>query len=210
MTLPSTDSTPERSSPDATTAKRPDWWLFLSKFLKGGTKIASFAPSSRFMARAIIDGIDYDNAKCIVELGAGTGPVTAELLKRVKPHTKLIIVERDKDFCDRLRLRFPQADIVQADAAKLEEMLDSRGVDKACHIVSGLPLPSFPVPLRNAVLASCAKRLSPEGTFRQLTVMPYVYWRMYRGYFASVRFKLVPLNLPPSGVYVCRGFKTKA
>ena len=34
--------------------------------------------------------------------------------------------------------------------------------------------------------------------------------RLYKAYFTDVRFKLVPLNLPPSGVYVCRGYKAKA
>ena len=37
--------------------------------------------------------------------------------------------------------------------------------------------------------------------------MPFIYWRLYLGYFADVRFNIVPLNLPPAGVYVCRGYK---
>ena len=65
-------------------ARGPDWWLMMKAFFRHGRKIASFAPSSRFMARKIIDGIDWDQAKCIVELGAGTGPITAEIVKRVE------------------------------------------------------------------------------------------------------------------------------
>jgi hypothetical protein len=30
---------------------------------------------------------------------------------------------------------------------------------------------------------------------------------MYREYFDSVAFRLVPLNLPPGGVYVCSGYR---
>src|ERR1700735_1367135 len=59
----------------------PDWWLMMKAFLRQGRKIASFAPSSKYMARKIIDGIDWKQAKCIVELGAGTGPITAEVIK---------------------------------------------------------------------------------------------------------------------------------
>ena len=62
----------------------PDWWLMMKAFLKKGRSIASFAPSSRFMARRVVDGIDFESARCIVELGAGTGPITAELIKRVQ------------------------------------------------------------------------------------------------------------------------------
>ena len=51
------------------------------------------------------------------------------------------------------------------------------------------------------------RRLAPGGTFRQLTHMPWVYYSLYRGYFEEVRFQLVPLNLPPGGVYICRGWQ---
>ena len=188
----------------------PDWWLMTKKFVRHGTSIASFSPSQRFLARKIISGIDYDKAKCIVELGAGTGPVTAQLLARAKPHTKVIVVELDPDFCVRLRQKFPNADIVEGDAAKLEQLLAARGIAAVDHVVSGLPLPSFPAPLRDAILASSAKALTPDGTFRQLTNMPYIYWKLYKRYFDEVKFKFVPLNMPPAGVYFCRGYNKQA
>jgi phosphatidylethanolamine/phosphatidyl-N-methylethanolamine N-methyltransferase len=47
----------------------------LTKFLKQGRSIASFAPSSRYMARSIVRGIDFNKARCIVELGAGASHV---------------------------------------------------------------------------------------------------------------------------------------
>jgi phospholipid N-methyltransferase len=184
-----------------------DVWLMFRKFLEQGRTIASVAPSSPFMSRKICSGIDYDKAQCIVELGAGVGPITEVLLQRIKPHTKLIVVERDPDFCKRLRTRFPNADIVEGDAAQMDQLLLERGIAKVDHVVSGLPLPSFPAPLRDAILASVAKSLSADGTFRQITNMPYVYWKMYRGYFNDVNFSLVPLNFPPGGVYVCKGYK---
>jgi phosphatidylethanolamine/phosphatidyl-N-methylethanolamine N-methyltransferase len=40
--------------------------------------------------------------------------------------------------------------------------------------------------------------------------MPWVYRRLYRRYFEEVRFQLVPLNFPPAGVYICRGYKPAA
>jgi phospholipid N-methyltransferase len=188
----------------------PDWWLMVRKFLEQGTTVASFAPSSRFLARSMIKGIDYDRAKVIVELGAGTGSITKELLDNIKPHTKFIIVERDPDFCNRLRTRFSEhtnADIIEGDAAQIDTLLADRGITNVDEIVSGLPLPSFTPSLRDAIIASSARALGDVGSFRQLTVMPWVYRRMYKSYFSDVRFQLVPLNVPPAGVYVCRGYK---
>jgi phospholipid N-methyltransferase len=162
------------------------------------------------MARKIIDGINWDEARCIVELGAGTGPITAEVVKRVKPHTKLLVVELDPVLCGRLKARFkgaPNVDVVQGDATKFDQLLLERGLPQVDHVLSGLPLPSFAEDLRNAVLETSARTLAPGGTFRQLTVMPLIYYRLYARYFNDVRFRFVPLNLPPGGVYVCRGFR---
>jgi phospholipid N-methyltransferase len=188
----------------------PDWWLMMKAFWKKGRSIASFAPSSRFMARKVTHGIDFDTAKCIVELGAGTGPITAELVRRIQPHTKLLVIELDPDLCARLKTRFPKVDVVQGDACHFDRLLADRGIEQVDHVCSGLPLPSFPVDLRDAVLATSARMLAPGGTFRQLTVMPLIYYRLYCRYFTDVKFGFVPMNLPPGGVYTCRGYKPVA
>jgi phospholipid N-methyltransferase len=200
---------PHNSSARSTVKPVPssDRWLMVRKFLKHGTTIASFSPSSRFLSRAVIHGIDFDAAKVVVELGAGTGPITHELMKRAKPQTRCVIVEQDADFCSRLRQKFPAADIVEGDAAHIDQILADRGIHEVDHVLSGLPLPSFTAPLRNSIIASSTRWLSPAGTFRQLTNMPWIYRGLYREYFNDVAFKLVPLNLPPGGVYVCSGYR---
>jgi phospholipid N-methyltransferase len=182
----------------------PDWLLFFLKFLRHGTAIASFVPSSSYLARAVVQGIDFDRAHCIVELGAGTGPITAELLRHAPSSCRLLIVERDPDFCRRLRERFPGADVAEADAADLERLLDERGLGTVDHFLCGLPLPSFQPAGRDHVLEAVRRRLDPAGTFRQLTHVPWVYYRLYRRYFEEVQFRLVFRNLPPAGFYVCR------
>lgn len=197
-------------APQSPTPRGPDWWLMLTKFLKKGRSIASFAPSSRAMARSMLHGIDFGAARCIVELGAGTGPITSELIKRLQPNTKLLVIELDPDLCARLRSRFPQLDVVQGDACQFDKYLAERGITQVDHVLSELPLPSFPSSLRDAILATSSRMLAPAGTFRQLTVMPMIYYKLYRRYFDDVRFQFVPWNLPPGGVYVCRGFRGAA
>jgi phospholipid N-methyltransferase len=196
----------ERTRPDAPPARSPGsgWWLMFRTFLRQGKAIASFAPSSRWMVRKMLHDIDFSKSRCIVELGAGTGPITAELVRRVPADCRLIIIERDPDFCDHLRKRFPEHEVVQADAAKFHEILVERSIPHADHIISGLPMPSLPAEVQNAVFSGVARCLAPQGTFRQLTVMPWVYYRFYRRRFAQVSFRLVALNLPPGGTYVCR------
>jgi phospholipid N-methyltransferase len=183
-----------------------DRWLFLSKFMKQGTAIAAVAPSSRWLARAVVAGIDFARAECIVELGAGTGPVTERLVGR-SPSSRVVVLERDPEFCRRLRRRFPTTEVVEADVANLAQVLDERGVHRVDHFLSGLPLPSFPPTLRDGLLETVSKRLAAQGTFRQLTHMPWVYYPLYCRYFDHVEFRLVWRNLPPGGVYICRDWR---
>jgi phospholipid N-methyltransferase len=188
----------------------PDWWLFFTKFLRHGTKIAAFVPSSPWMAQGVVKGIDFSKARCVLELGAGTGPITSELLKSVKGSCRVLIVERDPDFCKRLRERFPDADIAEADALNLDQLLAERKIASLDHVFCGLPLPSFSPESRDRVLDIIARHLSPAGTFRQLTHMPWVYYPLYRRYFTRVDFHMVFRNLPPAGFYVCRGPRAAA
>jgi phospholipid N-methyltransferase len=184
--------------------KSPDWLLFLSKFFRHRRATASLVPSSAYLARAFVRDVDWARARCVVELGSGTGPITAEVLRVAPPGCRTVFLERDPDFCARLRERFPGADVAQADAADLERVLDERGIGRVDHFLCGLPLPSFPPPVRERVLEVVFRRLAPEGTFRQLTHIPYVYYRLHRRYFAQVRFHFVFRNLPPGGYYTCR------
>jgi phospholipid N-methyltransferase len=192
------------SGPPRRARRCPDAWLFFTKFLRHGTAIAALVPSSRWLARAAVGAIDFGRARCIVELGAGTGPITAELLRRAYGRCRTLIVERDSDFCARLRQRFPRADIAHADAGDLDHLLTERQIDCVDHVISGLPLPSFAATDRDRVLGVVSRRLAAGGTFRQLTDMPWIYYRLYQRYFAEVLFRLVPLNFPPGGVYICR------
>lgn len=207
---PLTEAKTNPNAPAGRAPGGPDWWLMMRAFLTQGKKIASFAPSSRFMASKILDGINWGAARTVVELGAGTGPITAAMVKAARPDAKLIVVEIDPTLCGRLRERFratPNVDVVLGDATKFGELLAERGIPRVDHVLSGLPLPSFPAATRDAILETAAKAIAPGGTFRQLTVMPMIYYKLYRRYFDDVRFRFVPFNLPPGGVYVCRGYR---
>ncbi len=195
---------PRSESPLVAAGRRtPDWLLFFKKFLKHGKAIASIVPSSTYLARAVVRGIDFSRARVVVELGAGTGPITAELLRRCGD-CRAVIVERDPDFCQRLRERFPRADVAEADAADLERLLNERALEQVDHFLCGLPLPSFAPEARDHILDVVHRRLRPGGTFRQLTHVPWVFYGMYRKYFKAVHFQMVFRNLPPAGFYTCR------
>ena len=182
-------------------------FLFLGKFLRHGTTIASVWPSSTHLARATIKEIDWNHAKVVVELGAGTGPITDQIIRRLKPHTTLIAIERDADFAKILKRRFSMhknVEIVQADVRDLEKVLKLRGIKHVDAFVSGLPTPSLPPPVRNRMLASVRRYLVDGGVYSNITEIPFIYWKYYKKFFKQVSFDFVMKNMPPGGVYHCR------
>lgn len=187
-----------------------DFSLFLGKFLKHGTAIASLAPSSPWLSRATVRNIDWARARVLVELGAGTGPITRVLAEKAHPECRVVVLERDPDFARLLQERFsglPNFDVIEGDVRDLSGMLADRGIAAADYVVSGLPVPSFPKNLQTDLFQTVRSILSPAGTYNQITELPWVYWRFYRRYFDEVRFAFEPRNFPPAGAYFCRGVK---
>ena len=184
--------------------------LFLGKFLRHGTAIASLAPSSPWLSRATVANVDWSTARVLVELGAGTGPITRVLADRAAPDCRVVVLERDPDFARILRERFggrANLDVVEGDVRELDAILGDRGIERADHVISGLPVPSFPKDLQRDLFRMVARVLDPAGTYNQITELPWVYLNFYRHFFDDVRFRFEPRNIPPAGAYYCRGIK---
>ena len=187
-----------------------DFSMFLGKFLRHGTEIASLAPSSPWLSRATVGHVDWARAGVIVELGAGTGPITRAIAEKVRPETRVVVLERDADFARLLRDRFaaiPNFDVVEGDARDLSAILAERGIGQVDHVISGLPVPSFPKDLQKSLFRVVREVLRPDGTYDQITEIPWVYQGLYRRHFHEVRFVFEPRNFPPAGAYYCRGPK---
>ncbi len=183
-----------------------DFTLFLGKFLKHGTAIASVAPSSRWLSRLTVRNIEWARARALLELGAGTGPITRLIAERAHPQCRVLVVERDPDFARLLRDRFgalPNFEIVSEDVADLSAILVDRGISAVDHVISGLPVPSFPRDLQQSLFHAVSRVLHTDGTFNQLTEIPWLYRRLYQRHFEDVHFVLEPRNLPPAGTYFC-------
>jgi phospholipid N-methyltransferase len=180
-----------------------DRGLFLRKFLQKGRVISSAVPSSRALVEGMLRHIDFGRPATIVELGAGTGPVTEQVLERLRPHHRFVAVENDPDFCDVLRRRFPEVTLFQADATRIMEPLARMGIDKVDYVLSGLPAPNLPARSAVRLWQWLRHALSPEGLFIQITVVPLVYRAFYDRLFDRVQYRMVWWNVPPGGVYCC-------
>ena len=177
--------------------------LFLKKFLAKGRVISSAIPSSRAMVKSVLKHVDFSRPATIVELGAGIGPVTAEIVERIGPHHRFVAVENDPDFCAVLRRRFSGLSILQADATRIAEPLAGLGIRQVDYVLSGLPTSNLPLRALARLRQWLRTALTPDGLFIQITVAPLLYRGLYKRMFESVNYRMVWWNLPPGGVYEC-------
>ncbi|MBP7050567.1 MAG: methyltransferase type 11 [Phycisphaerae bacterium] len=166
---------------------------FARQFLLHPKQLGTVVQSGRALAGRMAD--EVGPSVQVVEFGAGTGPVTREILRRLPADATLTSFEINRDFCRCLEeIDDPRLQVVNDDALHCE-----RYVDQPDCIVSGLPLTLFDGRAREAILA-IARR---AGRFVQLQYTTAI-TRDLRRYFSDVRLKFVPLNFPPAFVYVCR------
>lgn len=69
-------------------------WLFFQKWMKSPLNVASVMPSSSDLARAMAAATPETDG-IVIELGGGTGAITAALLARGVLPEDIVIVERD-------------------------------------------------------------------------------------------------------------------
>lgn len=180
-----------------------DRGLFLKKFLVKGRTISSAVPSSQAMCQGVLESVDFGRPGTIVELGAGTGPVTEAVLTRLRAHHRFVTVENDPDFCEVLRRRFPETPLIQSDATQIAEPLARMGIHTVDYVLSGLPTPSLSIRAMVRLWRWLQTALAPNGQFIQITVAPVLYRRFYKRLFESVDYRMVWSSIPPGGVYRC-------
>lgn len=176
--------------------------LFLYKFLSNPKKIGSVTPSSTFLTKAMLKTVQWDKVESFVELGAGTGALTAPIRDRMKLGCKGLIIEQDRVMRRQLNQRFPEL-VFRPFAEELPNYLDEMGIKQVDFIFSGLPFANFPPAQRSRVIAGVEKSLKPGGKF-----IAFQYSLQMRGellkHFDSVHIQFVPLNIPPAFVYCCQ------
>ncbi len=186
--------------------RSPEWLPFLGKLIERGSRVASLASSSAALAAAACEPIDPARPQVILELGAGTGSVTRVALERMHRDSILIAFEIDPDFAAVLRPSCPEAVVLEADVRHIARELKRLGVGHADVVLSGLPTHRLPHEV-NAAVFGWARKHARNAPFSHVTVMPGIHLPLYRRLFEEVAFRFVAWNLPPAGVYHCRGIR---
>lgn len=193
--------------------------LFFQESLRTIRITAALLPSSRFLATAMLEQVDFRRARTLVELGSGTGVITREILRRMGPESRLYTLEVNPNFVRHVKVhcRDRRLTVIQADAARLGHELRLLRAGPAQAVISSLGLTGMTPLQRARILESAQACLAPLGVMTQFQYLqaPVPDWsnvplrrfeeKMFlESYFSSVSAKLVLLNLPPAMVFTCR------
>jgi len=184
-----------------------DSLTFFGGFIRHPFATGAVLPSSRALARTLLEVGDILPGSTVVEFGPGTGSCTAPILRRIGPGGKLIGFETNERFVEMLRARFPQAVFVHDGAENAAAHLSRLGIEAVDVIVCGLPFATIPPRIQKQIVETAAGILKPQGTFMSFQYclsIPFPGTRHFRSVvarsFRRYTIKPVWLNIPPAVV----------
>jgi len=194
-------------------ALKPPRWAFLQEFLRSPMELGTCFTSSPALSRIIVKDLGLETARCVVELGPGTGPVTQRILDRIGPGCRLFVIERNQGLADVLRGRWPNLSVHLDDAANIRAICEKEGFGPGSidAVVCSIPLLLLSPAAQGAIVHDVAAVLRPGGGFTALTyraeaLVPGMkkFRRLLEREFAVVHPpRAVLANVPPAFVYRC-------
>jgi phospholipid N-methyltransferase len=145
-----------------------DYRVFISQFFRRYHTTGAILPSGRPLASALCRYVrEGRGPRQILEVGPGTGAVTARLVEVLAPDDRLTLVELNDDFVRHLQGRLANENRFQAVASRTElvhgRLEDLPGAGCYDRIISGLPLNNFASAEVQQILDVFRRLLRPDG-----------------------------------------------
>lgn len=182
---------------------------FLGEFLKAPSSIGAIAPSSPQLAESITEAAGVSQARVIVELGPGTGALSAAICRKRRPGATYFAIEANAAFVEEMRRRYPDLTVYHDSAVAIRRYVEAAGHAHCDCIVSGLPFATFPDQLQDDLLTAIRDALGPGGRFATFAYVQSLLVRQGRRFqrrlhaeFPNVsKTPTVWRNMPPAFVY---------
>lgn len=178
--------------------------LFFYEAVMHPSMVGALFPSSKKLALSLTQQISTNPPGLVVELGAGTGAITAALINQKNLFHQLIVIERSEKLSNHLTQRFPELSVIQGDARQLHKLIDQSTSAPIQAIISSLPLRTLSSSIVKKIGTEINHVLPKGGLYIQYT---YSLWG--RPLCLSPQLKLIHQqwvwqNLPPARIDVFR------
>lgn len=129
--------------------------------------LGSAFPSSQFTTEKLLAPIDFENAKVIVEYGAGVGNISIEILRRMRKDAKLLVFEINEDLIEFLKNEYHDERFIASgrSAADVEDVLREHNLGQPDYIISGIPFSTLPREIAKKIMNVTKSILKPGGKF---------------------------------------------
>ncbi len=174
---------------------------FFRGFLRSPEQVGSIIPSSRFLERRILAMAELDDARCVVELGPGTGGTTRAILEAMRPDARLLTIELDAHFSAILeKIGDPRLIAHTGSAADLASILTDHGLGAPDIVISGIPFSTMPREIGTSTIEAVRDSLAPGGRFLAYQFRGHV-GRIGEPILGKPEVELEILNIPPMRFY---------
>ena len=170
--------------------------LFFLKTLKNKMRtVGALLPTSQAAARVMVsECARHSGPKRVLEVGAGTGAITREIVKHIGPNDALVCVELEPEFVDYLQRRFqtePEFERVRGRTQiKHMSVLDvpaDESAEKFDFIISAIPFNNCAPEFVRAVFAHYQKLLTPRGVLSYIEYIGGRYARLTLAHSAQIQ-----------------------
>jgi phosphatidylethanolamine/phosphatidyl-N-methylethanolamine N-methyltransferase len=174
--------------------------VFLRSLLRSPATVGAVIPSSPGLSQMMVSQVD-PNSAAVLEIGAGTGPVTRAILDRGLEPERLFVIERDPNLVAYLRRRFPRVRVMCGDALHAKRILADASVPPVSTIVSSLPIRNLNDRKMMRTVKGILNAMAPGGQLIQFTYAPSCPIPSRRLGLRAERLGRVWMNIPPATVW---------
>lgn len=167
--------------------------------------VGAVSPSTKFLGEKMLENVDFESSKLIIELGPGTGVFTDLIIKRMRPDAILLVFELNDAFHSTLeaRIKDPRVKIIHDSAEFIEKYINEIEKDaKSDVVISSLPLMVFPESLRLSVVDAAYNTLKKDGKYIQFQYSLQSK-KLLESKYKNVSVSFTIKNFPPAFVYTC-------
>ncbi len=175
--------------------------LLLKSFIKD-KHIGAIFPSSKIVVKKIIEKIDFQNAKIIIEYGPGKGVITKKLLDNMHDDATLFVFEKNECFInDLLQIKDKRLIIINDGAENAKLVLkNSYKTESVDYIISTIPFTFLDRRMKRQIIYRTYTLLNKKGRFITYQYS-WLIFNLINRKFKKVNWKFVLLNIPPAIIF---------
>lgn len=164
--------------------------------------IGAIFPCTQFVTDKTLAPIDFEKARLIVEYGPGVGNMSMEVLRRMRPDAKLLVLELNNDFVQFLKTEYHDRRFIACgrSAADVEAVLREHNLGCPDYVISSIPFTNMPSSIADRIARATKTVLKPDGKFLiwqyRSTVLNFI-----RPYFKYIDYEYEVVNAPPVRVF---------